>query len=74
MLNRKALSQTAVARGVQRSKGDRPDMLSDAGRSAIGAVATGLIVSNPQQLSRVAQLLDDMVQQVIGCGGCGGRG
>ena len=37
------------------------DMLGTAGKSALGAVATGLMVNNPQEMSRVTRLLFDMV-------------
>lgn len=36
-------------------------MLGGAGKSAVGAVATGLMVNNPQEMSRVTRLLYDMV-------------
>ena len=36
-------------------------MLGGAGRNALGAVATGLMVNNPQEMSRVTRLLFDMV-------------
>ena len=40
------------------------DMLGSAGKSALGAVATGLLVSSPKQMSRVSRLLGDMLVQV----------
>ena len=39
-------------------------MVAQAGKSALGAVATGLMVNNPQEMSRVTRLLFDMVAQV----------
>jgi hypothetical protein len=41
--------------------GGSHDMLGGAGRNALGAVATGLMVNNPQEMSRVTRLLVDMV-------------
>ena len=41
--------------------GGAGDMLGGAGRNALGAVATGLMVNNPQEMSRVTRLLFDMV-------------
>jgi len=37
---------------------------SEGGRHALSAVATGLAVNNPQEMSRVSRLLNDMVAQV----------
>ena len=41
--------------------GGSHDMLGGAGQNALGAVATGLMVNNPQEMSRVTRLLVDMV-------------
>jgi hypothetical protein len=37
---------------------------SEGGRHALSAVATGLAVNNPQEMSRVSRLLKDMMAQV----------
>ena len=41
------------------------DMLGLSGKSALGAVATGLMVNNPQEMSRVTRLLNDMVRLCV---------
>lgn len=56
-----ATSGSGSSRGGGPAAHKAADMLGGAGKSALGAVATGLMVNNPQEMSRVTRLLYDMV-------------